>query len=435
MSLLDEQTEKRRYFLEFLFILILAASAMGDMPTFSVSMTRVMKAISLLIVVTGATMLFVSGDINRVKQSSSFIGTYALILVAIIVWSIFLWIINLETVEFIIRGATKFMYQFLVLLIIFAGVYMFGERAIYTTFYGLVLANAAMLLINVGIYGPSESLNSVIAMFQGAESQSGFARAMEIHDITFAFGFFIIYFLFFADHGRERVFDLILALFFFVLGWKRIAFAALPIAIFFAVIMGRMRPKTRARFMKFIAWVFVLFSFAYVVITKTGLFNTITTYYNIDTMGRNEVYGYIDQYYDISLGFIGYGFEYTTVLLERVMQANPEAHIGVVALHNNILTIYIELGFIGFWAWMLYTWIFQLRWMLEHWGERVAMLFFLCETYIFVTYTTDNTLYYYYTSMALRLLPMAYSFHRPKEKEIKYWPWVKEQKPHKWLPI
>lgn len=421
---MNETTEKRRIALQIIYILILAASAMGDMSAFSVSMTRVMKAISLLIVAVGAVILFVSGDIDRVKTAGRFAGVYAFVLVGIIVWSIFLWIINLETVDFILRGATKFMYQFLVLLIMFAGGYLFGERAIYTTFYGLALANTVMLLINMGTYGPVESINSVITMVTGGE-QAGFARAMEIHDITFAFGFFVIYFLFFAQHNKERIFDILIALFYFVLGWKRIAMVSLPAAVLMALLLGRMRTKYRVPLMKTIAWGFVIFSFVYVTATRMGWFELITNHFGIDTMGRNEVYSYIEKYYKISIGFIGYGFEYTTVILQQVAQANPDAHIGVVALHNNILTVYIELGFIGFWAWLLYTWIFQLNWMLTHWGEKVAMLFFLCELYIFITYMTDNTLYYYYSSLVLRLLPMGYAFHKKTAQDIRLWPWVR----------
>lgn len=421
---MNETTEKRRIALQIIYTLILAASAMGDMSAFSVSMTRVMKAISLLIVAVGAVILFVSGDIDRVKTAGRFAGVYAFVLVGIIVWSIFLWIINLETVDFILRGATKFMYQFLVLLIMFAGGYLFGERAIYTTFYGLALANTVMLLINMGTYGPVESVNSVITMVTGGE-QAGFARAMEIHDITFAFGFFVIYFLFFAQHNKERIFDILIALFYFVLGWKRIAMVSLPAAVLMALMLGRMRTKYRVPLMKTIAWGFVIFSFVYVTATRMGWFELITNHFGIDTMGRNEVYSYIEKYYKISIGFIGYGFEYTTVILQQVAQANPDAHIGVVALHNNILTVYIELGFIGFWAWLLYTWIFQLNWMLTHWGEKVAMLFFLCELYIFITYMTDNTLYYYYSSLVLRLLPMGYAFHKKTAQDIRLWPWVR----------
>ncbi len=412
-----------------IYIIVLAVSAIGDMQHFSASTSRMMKAVSLIIVVIGAALLLISGNLSRIKKTASFIGVYAFVLVGIIVWSVFLWIINLETIDFILRGASKFMYQFLVLLIIFSGVYMFGERAIHATFYGIALANFIILLINLQTYGISESINSVMAMFHGAEAQEGFARAMEIHDITFAFGFYIIYFIFFAKHNRERIVDIAIAAFFFILGWKRIAFAALPAAIAAAVMMGWMRPKTRRRFMKVIAWGFVIFSFLYVVATRTGFFEAVTNEFGINTMGRNDVYKYIEKYYDISIGFIGYGFEYTTVILQQAMLENPEAKIVVTALHNNILTVYIELGFIGFWAWLLYTWVFQLRWMLTHWEEKVAMLFFLSELYIFITYMTDNTLYYYYSSMSLRIMPMAYAFHIYNDAEIKLWPWVKKQKP------
>ena len=194
---MTETEDKKHIFLQIVYIVILAASAMGDMPDFSFAMTRVMKALSILIVVIGAVILFVSGNLDRVKTAGRFVGVYAFVLVGIIVWSILLWIINLETVEFIMRGATKFMYQFLVLLIIFAGAYMFGERAIYTTFYGLALANTSMLLINMVSFGPAESINSVITMITCGQ-QAGFVRAMEVHDITFTFGFFVIYFLFFT---------------------------------------------------------------------------------------------------------------------------------------------------------------------------------------------------------------------------------------------
>ncbi|MBQ8301883.1 MAG: hypothetical protein IJX57_07985 [Clostridia bacterium] len=422
------EIEKRNQGFELLYIIILATSIMGEMKGFTVDQARLMKAICLLIVVIGAGVLFVTGNIKKIKTAGSFTGVYGFILIGIIVWSMFLWIINLETVDFIVRGAVKFMYQFLVLLIIFSAVYMFGERAIYTTFYGIVLANTIIMGINIGIYGIADSFNSILAMFQGAEAQEGFAKAMEIHDVTFTYGFFIIYFLFFAQHNKERNIDIILAVFFFIIGWKRIALFALPISIFFALIMGRMKSRTRIGLMKFMAWSFVLASFAYVVLTRIGWFAIITDYFGLDSMGRNEVYEYIEKYYNIGLGFMGYGFEYTTVILQQIAAENPTANIGVVALHNNILTLYIELGFLGFWAWMVYTWVFQLHWMLNHWGEKTAMLFFFCELYIFITYATDNTLYYFYTSLVLRLMPLAYTFHQPTSQDIRLWPWVKTKK-------
>ena len=194
--------EKRKIAMEIAYILMLMSAAMGDLKVFSVSQTRMMKAISLFIVVMAATYLFISGRLERVKTAASFVGVYGFVLIGIIVWSIFLWIINIESIDFILRGASKFMYQFLVLLIIFSGAYLFGERAIFTTFYGLAAANMLMVVYNLGVYGISDSINSVIAMFMGSDAQEGFARAMEIHDITF---FHNILTVFCSTHERENI--------------------------------------------------------------------------------------------------------------------------------------------------------------------------------------------------------------------------------------
>ena len=64
---MTETEDKKHIFLQIVYIVILAASAMGDMPDFSFAMTRVMKALSILIVVIGAVILFVSGNLDRVK--------------------------------------------------------------------------------------------------------------------------------------------------------------------------------------------------------------------------------------------------------------------------------------------------------------------------------------------------------------------------------
>ena len=52
--------EKRKIAMEIAYILMLMSAAMGDLKVFSVSQTRMMKAISLFIVVMAATYLFIS---------------------------------------------------------------------------------------------------------------------------------------------------------------------------------------------------------------------------------------------------------------------------------------------------------------------------------------------------------------------------------------
>ncbi|MGN0149706.1 MAG: hypothetical protein ACI4C7_05595 [Clostridia bacterium] len=420
-SILDSKYWQRA--LEFLFAVCIMLGALGDSKSLPLSL----KVLSLLAIALGFIVLLVSGDFRRLKKVGSFFGVYGFVLLGILVWSVFLWIMNLETVSFIARGTLKFMYQFFVLMIISAGVYMLGERAIHGTFYGLVAANIIIILIAVPQFGIADSINSFIHFFVSFGEQQGLMRELEIHDITFTYGFFLIYFLFFAKRGKERIIDSIISVIFFIIGWKRIALGALPIAILIGFSMGFMKSRIRIMIMNAICWIAILFGFGYVLFIRYDIFNLVMSFFNIDTMGRNEVYDYIQQYYEISVTFIGYGFEYTTVLLQNIMNNFPELKIGVVALHNNILTVYIELGFLGFWAWLIYTWLFQYRWLINHHGEMVAMLFIMCELYIFITYTTDNTLYYYWTSMVLRLMPMAYAMHIPEHHDQFYWPWIKSK--------
>ncbi len=413
-----------RVFLEVVFSLCIMLGAVGDGRTTPSSL----KVISLAAIAVGFLVIFITGDFKRMGKVAGFFGVYGFILLGIIVWSVFLWIIHMESVSFIIRGVVKFGYQFLVLLIVSAGVYMLGERAIFATFYGLAGANIIIAVIGVINHGPAETLSSIVYFFETFGEQTGFMREMEIHDITFTYGFFLIYFIFFAKRNKERIVDTVIAAVLFILGWKRIAAGALALVIVFGWLLGFVKHKPRIIIMNAICIVAILLGFGYVLFIRYDMFNTVMQLFNIDTMGRDQIYDFIQPYYDISIAYLGYGFEYTSVLLNNIVNNSPELKIGVLALHNNILTEYIELGFIGFWAWLFYTWLVQYRWLINHQGEMVSMLFIMCEAYIFITYMTDNTLYYYWTSMVLRLMPMAYSLHKPEHTDQFHWPWIRVKK-------
>lgn len=421
-SILDSKGWRRA--LEIIFALFILIGALGDAK----SLPSSLKVVSLGAIALGFVVLFVTGDMRGLKKVGSFFGIYGFILLAIIVWSVFLWIIHMETVSFIGRGTLKFAYQFLVLLIICSGVYMLGERSIYAVFYGLAGANIIIALITIPTYGVQGCIDSFVHFFTNGGEQIGYMRELEIHDITFTYGFFLIYFTLFAKKDKERIVDMVISIVLFVLGWKRIAMGALVLVVVCGFALGFVRNKARVITMNVICWAAMLLSFGYVLFIRYDLFNVIMEQLNINTMGRDQIYDFIQPYYDISIAFLGYGFEYTSVLLRNIVNNFPELKIGVLALHNNILTEYIELGFLGFWAWLFYTWLFQYRWLINHQGEMVSMLFIMCETYIFMTYLTDNTLYYYWTSMVLRLMPMAYSLHTPEHKDQFHWPWIKVKK-------
>ncbi len=407
--------------LEVVFILFVCMGAIADGKT----MPDNLKILSMGTIVIAIVVLLVSGDFRRVKIALGYFGVYGFMLLAIIVWSVFLWIMDLEPINFISRGCIKFIYQFIVLMIMVSGVYMLGERSVYGVFYGLVAANSVIFMLALQKFGVASFISDFTTFLTSGGEQVGMMIELEIHDITFTYGFFLIYFIFFAKQGAERWICAALAAVFFILGWKRIAVAALAVVIVFGIVIGYIPSRNRIKIMYTICALVVLVGFGYVVFTKYNIIEIISENFDIDLMGRDIIYEYISEYYQISVAFLGYGFEYTTVLLRDIAMKNPSLNIGVAMLHNNILTMYIELGFIGFWAWLIYTWLIQYRYILNRGGEKAAMLFMMCEIYIFITYTTDNTLYYFWTSLVLRLLPLAHSVHVPLPEDRVRWPWAK----------
>lgn len=95
-------------------------------------------------------------------------------------------------------------------------------------FWGLALGNLAIALVLVPRYPISEIVSSVTVFLTQGGTAEGYMKGLEIHDVTFTYGFFLIYFIFFdkISSKKMKVINIILALFLFGLGFKRIAIAS-----------------------------------------------------------------------------------------------------------------------------------------------------------------------------------------------------------------
>lgn len=409
--------QKKTSILSIIYIFCIAVAALGDQKTLPVSI----KLATVGIIAVGLVVLIVSGDFKNLKKIGMFMGMYVVMMAGILLWSQLLWIGNLQETGFILRGFTKMGYQFITFGTIASGAYLFGERAIHNTCWGLIIGNAAIAAIDCAICGVSNTISDIMTFVTTFGTQTGFMNWVEIHDITFAFGLFLIYFLFYAEHTKERIVLIILSIFFFILGWKRIAAIAVPIVGIVGFLLGRIRKSEhRLICLKIIGILVVVICFAYVVAVYYNLFDYLSKEYGINVMGRNDIYDYIRQYYSISPSYIGCGFEYTSVILQEIADSGVTGVSGILAVHNNILVEYIELGFWGFIVWLVYIWVFQLRHIISNCDEKTATLYVMCELYAFITYATDNTLFYFFTSMVLRLIPMAFAIRDERKRKKKY---------------
>ena len=81
--------------------------------------------------------------------------------------------------------------------------------------------------------------------------------------------------------------------------------------------------------------------------------------------------------------------------------------------------MYVELGFWGFALWILGYYVFQTHWFLSRCGEKTAVCFLAINIYMLVTYMTDNTMFYYWSSMVIRMLPVCFFYAPVKETPLR----------------
>ena len=182
---------------------------------------------------------------------------------------------------------------------------------------------------------------------------------LETHDLTFAFGPFLIYLLLHWKKSPHPGLWLGLSAIFFLIGLKRIAIPAVAL-----------------------------------------LFGNVTPYYEISFtyMGR------------------GTGFERFVEWFTGVESSVPLR--TQTQIHNDFLRMYLNIGFVGYWVW-LWGWLpARLSYWFRRVGKDAGCLFLGICVYCLVLYATDNAIYYPYTMTACALVPMACRFDAQAEAAL-----------------
>lgn len=406
-----------------LYIFFIFCAAMGDWKVINTALGGLPKVVSAGAAGVAFIYLLWSGDFKNAKVLSHFFMMYVSIIAGIILWSVVIWILDFQTVGYILKGSSKMSFQFLNILIVIAAGYLFEEKAAKYTFFGLALGNIVIIILGALTTGVGGAINDMvknITSFGAGEvvENSKFIRAIEIHDITFVMGVYVIYFLFFCHGEKNRFLYAAIALFLFMAGLKRIAFLSMILAIVFAVFASWLNPKSQARLVTVVSLAVVVFCYYYLSIIHSGAFTAFLEEHDIELMGREKIYDFISNFYTISPSYRGKGYEFCVQLL-RSMKGTKDQVVNITAVHNDILKMYVELGFWGFFVWIIGYYVYQTHWFLTRCGEKTAICFMTINLYMLVSYMTDNNMFYYWSSMAIRIIPMAFFFDPVKEMRLK----------------
>lgn len=364
-----------------------------------------------VIVLLGCCVFFVETDLSRAHRLIGYAGMLMLPHLVILAVSIPLWVMQFRTFEEIRGGLFNQLYQLNIVLAMTGMAYMLGEKSIWVNLAAMLTANAITFVSTVSSSGLSEYLRELWELIVSFSGNTGpVISQMEIHELTFALGVYLVYFALEWRRLTKKSGAAVMAfltLFFFLSGFKRIGVLAVVLGSLAGLIL---RPIVGEKRFKWL-WVFGLTVTAgmvfYIWLIDSGFLDYIEQRWGIDLMGRSSLLALVDEFYHFGPDFIGHGVGYL-----------QEYIVGVrgTGLHNDIVTMYVDIGFWGFLLWGITLFPIRARFLAKRGGAHAAILCFSYGVYWIVTAMTDNTLNYIYVTAAVSLLIEANRSEEPSPK-------------------
>ncbi len=321
-----------------------------------------------------------------------------------------IWVVSVVEGAAITNGVSMIVSQLLAVCVAVATLYLFGGRGAWYCLGAMCLANSLLVIgvmVQGGILAFLQEFYTLLITFSAENGP--LVQQLEINDLTFAFGPFLLYVLLNGKEVRHPLLWLLVSSFLFLAGLKRIAIPAVGLGFITAVIVRLLPEKASRQTALCIGVGMMAASFLYIVAIRGGLFHYIEEHLGINTMGRVAMFTNMERYYDISITYMGRGtgFERFVDWASGVEYKIPQRTL--MPIHNDFLRMYLNIGFVGYWLWLWSYLMLRLRYWFRQGGKDAGCLFLGVCIYCFVLYATDNTIYYFYTTIACAVVPMACS--------------------------
>ena len=316
------------------------------------------------------------------------------------------------------RIISYFIQRCILLAIPLVAALYFKRNAIKYTFYALCIDYSLVIINAIIKYGIGSFVKFALSAWKDEwnewQASNSIASALEVHDLTFAFGFFVLYYLLFSEQKNKlKDVKFWIAFFYMWLGFKRIEMVAILIAIITMKVMlkkmSRQEIKARSAIINIgMIGVFV----AFIAIVKSSEIQDLALHYAINFNGRLQGYALLKDYYSMSLLFLGHGYCYSTLILDRLKDLS--------IIHSDILKSFVDYGFIGFCLWISYYVYFLPKKFLNEskssTAKKTAIIMITFSIYAMITYLTDNTNVYFCFQTAYLLIPFAVLFEGMKRE-------------------
>lgn len=303
------------------------------------------------------------------------------------------------------------------ILMAFSLFYLFKEDVVDVIFYSIILSYLIGIVIVISKLGIMGTVNDFVGSINGLNSQ------IERNDIGTSVVILILFYMWdFFENKKKRFTQLvkiIVLIIMCVLCGKRSALIGLFVGIF-ATFLGRLlisrKLKLTNGIIRCLTIIVVFAMFIYIISIKSGTLNDFANSLGINSMGRLYVWSWFNGLYSIIPTYMGRGFQFIHIYMQNFSLDGMVHDFGY--LHNSILQLYIELGFVGFISYFYYNLCYITKKLNGLIGNRSGLFYFCIYISTIAIYTTDNVLTYpvYQLTLYACLFGFVKKFERGCEK-------------------
>lgn len=365
-------------------------------------------AVNMVVFGCACAAFLIRPDFNMAKFCVRLFMLFSVPYLVFWLWSAGIWISEFQSFTYIMRGSLNVFYMFTNLLLVSSAVYLFNKKAIFYTAVSMAMTNTLIFLQVGARFGfPRLIAEYLRLLVTFADDTGGAVKQMEIHGLVFGWGVFIVYYLMNKSKNEKKDWIMLcISAFYFTIALKRISVPAVLGAAMLYHIMIKCKPHHLRMISNMMAVVIGVGAFSYLAIIKSGLFFEIAEKYEINLMYRDVLYNYYRNYYELSPTFLGNGIRF----IYAHGNFDPTYTLGTDAVHNVYLEFYVEVGFWCWWFWIFYELAFRVHRIAERYSIGPAVATICLNIYVFFTYLTDNTSFYYCINILYRMVIMVFCY-------------------------
>ena len=304
----------------------------------------------------------------------------------ILVFSLGVQLLGAFGTDYLVRSATLCIRWILYCLLAVRTVHTFKEKSADTLLLSCTVAYVPSIIV---YFLQNGIINGISLLF--SDVAYGEAVTLEVHRVTYVFGFLSVYYLYQLIIGKKRVLpQTLLSVALLMLGVKRVANFALVIALVIILLIKLFRnEKSRFKFVCIASVSLLAVALVFVYAIKSGYLQAVFKYLGIEDNFRFNFWNHIWREYDFSLGYLGKGISYAQRFMWHEW-SNIKDLGEVTNLHNDVLCYYIGLGFFGFCLFFGMFFLGQVLLLKKWFSTQSAACAFSISVFYFVIMTTSN---------------------------------------------